>query len=167
MFARGLLCFFDIVFHHLITLLYFYYWFFIYYYHMYSSRGIKNIHLSLLPSILYSFIHNSPHLQVNVFVLLSVVCVLLNLAGFILCCQGAQLVSSMTNCQLVRLPPECACFVFLIFHLLISFFCLHHPSSSTWSYFAQALLKSITAKYVLVARKLHFCRLSWPSVIVT
>lgn len=43
------------------------------------------------------------HLQVNVFVLLSVVCVLLNLAGFILCCQGAQLVSSMTSCRLVRL----------------------------------------------------------------
>ncbi|KAI3372309.1 hypothetical protein L3Q82_022680 [Scortum barcoo] len=39
-------------------------------------------------------------LLVNVFVLLSVVCVLLNLAGFILCCQGAQLVSSMTSCQL-------------------------------------------------------------------
>lgn len=43
------------------------------------------------------------HLQVNVFVLLSVVCVLLNLAGFILCCQGAQLVSSMTSCRLVRM----------------------------------------------------------------
>lgn len=41
--------------------------------------------------------------QVNVFVLLSVVCVLLNLAGFILCCQGAQLVSSMTSCRLVRI----------------------------------------------------------------
>ncbi|KPP76510.1 hypothetical protein Z043_104140, partial [Scleropages formosus] len=39
-------------------------------------------------------------LLVNLFVLLSVVCVLLNLAGFILCCQGAQLVSSMSSCQL-------------------------------------------------------------------
>ncbi|XP_059406074.1 endosomal transmembrane epsin interactor 1-like [Carassius carassius] len=39
-------------------------------------------------------------LLVNLFVLLSVVCILLNLAGFILCCQGAQLVSSTINCQL-------------------------------------------------------------------
>ncbi|RXM36452.1 Protein FAM189A2 [Acipenser ruthenus] len=39
-------------------------------------------------------------LLVNLFILLSVVCVLLNLAGFVLCCQGAQLVSSMSSCQL-------------------------------------------------------------------
>ncbi|XP_040012176.1 protein FAM189A2 isoform X7 [Xiphias gladius] len=48
-------------------------------------------------------------LQVNVFVLLSVVCVLLNLAGFILCCQGAQLVSSMTSCQLSEDGDVCYC----------------------------------------------------------
>lgn len=48
-------------------------------------------------------------LLVNLFVLLSVVCVLLNLAGFILCCQGAQLVSSMTNCQLSELGDVCYC----------------------------------------------------------
>ncbi|XP_028312288.1 protein FAM189A2 isoform X3 [Gouania willdenowi] len=48
-------------------------------------------------------------LLVNVFVLLSVVCVLLNLAGFILCCQGAQLVSSMTNCQLSESGDVCYC----------------------------------------------------------
>ncbi|KAK2845650.1 hypothetical protein Q7C36_010504 [Tachysurus vachellii] len=38
-------------------------------------------------------------LLVNLFVLLSMVCILLNLAGFILCCQGAQLVSSTIHCQ--------------------------------------------------------------------
>ncbi|KAK2837059.1 hypothetical protein Q5P01_014271 [Channa striata] len=48
-------------------------------------------------------------LLVNVFVLLSVVCVLLNLAGFILCCQGAQLVSSMTSCQLSEDGEVCNC----------------------------------------------------------
>ncbi|XP_068452346.1 endosomal transmembrane epsin interactor 1 [Clinocottus analis] len=48
-------------------------------------------------------------LLVNVFVLLSLVCVLLNLAGFILCCQGAQLVSSMTNCQLSEAGDVCYC----------------------------------------------------------
>ncbi|XP_060893501.1 endosomal transmembrane epsin interactor 1 [Labrus mixtus] len=48
-------------------------------------------------------------LLVNVFVLLSVVCVLLNLAGFILCCQGAQLVSSLTSCQLSEARDVCYC----------------------------------------------------------
>ncbi|XP_041757498.2 protein FAM189A2-like [Coregonus clupeaformis] len=48
-------------------------------------------------------------LLVNLFVLLSVVCVLLNLAGFILCCQGAQLVSTMTNCQLSEVGDVCNC----------------------------------------------------------
>ncbi|KAM8759905.1 endosomal transmembrane epsin interactor 1 isoform 2-T2 [Acanthopagrus schlegelii] len=47
--------------------------------------------------------------SVNVFVLLSVVCVLLNLAGFILCCQGAQLVSSMTSCRLSEAGDVCYC----------------------------------------------------------
>lgn len=72
--------------------------------------------LQIWPSFFLRWNHNDPsslpsststpphlHLQVNVFVLLSVVCVLLNLAGFILCCQGAQLVSSMTSCRLVRM----------------------------------------------------------------
>ncbi|KAM3849243.1 endosomal transmembrane epsin interactor 1 [Diretmus argenteus] len=48
-------------------------------------------------------------LLVNMFVLLSVVSLLLNLAGFILCCQGAQLVSSMTNCQLSEEGDVCYC----------------------------------------------------------
>ncbi|KAI4542169.1 hypothetical protein MJG53_003363 [Ovis ammon polii x Ovis aries] len=39
--------------------------------------------------------------SVNLFVLLSVVCVLLNLAGFILGCQGAQFVSSVPRCDLL------------------------------------------------------------------
>ncbi|XP_016383417.1 protein FAM189A2 [Sinocyclocheilus rhinocerous] len=48
-------------------------------------------------------------LLVNLFVLLSVVCILLNLAGFILCCQGAQLVSSTINCQLNEKGDLCYC----------------------------------------------------------
>uniref|UniRef100_A0A4W5KSG4 Endosomal transmembrane epsin interactor 1 n=1 Tax=Hucho hucho TaxID=62062 RepID=A0A4W5KSG4_9TELE len=48
-------------------------------------------------------------LLVNMFVLSSVVCVLLNLAGFILCCQGAQLVSTITNCQLSEVGDVCNC----------------------------------------------------------
>ncbi|KAJ8262899.1 hypothetical protein COCON_G00153560 [Conger conger] len=48
-------------------------------------------------------------LLVNLFVLLSVVCVLLNLAGFILCCQGAQLVANMSYCQLSEVGDICHC----------------------------------------------------------
>ncbi|XP_064152954.1 endosomal transmembrane epsin interactor 1 isoform X1 [Anguilla rostrata] len=48
-------------------------------------------------------------LLVNLFVLLSVVCVLLNLAGFILCCQGAQLVANMSYCQLSEIGDVCHC----------------------------------------------------------
>lgn len=39
--------------------------------------------------------------QANLFVLLSIICVLLNLAGFILGCQGIQFVSSVPRCNLV------------------------------------------------------------------
>ncbi|KAM9544696.1 endosomal transmembrane epsin interactor 1-like isoform 1-T1 [Salvelinus alpinus] len=48
-------------------------------------------------------------LLMNMFVLSSVVCVLLNLAGFILCCQGAQMVSTITNCQLSEVGDVCNC----------------------------------------------------------
>lgn len=37
--------------------------------------------------------------------LLSAVCVMLNLAGAILSCQNAQLVNSLEDCKLVRAPP--------------------------------------------------------------
>ncbi|KAH0521424.1 Protein FAM189A2 [Microtus ochrogaster] len=48
--------------------------------------------------------------SVNLFVLLSVVCILLNLAGFILGCQGAQFVSSVPRCDLVDLGEGKICF---------------------------------------------------------
>lgn len=52
--------------------------------------------------------------QITFFMLLSAVCVMLNLAGSILSCQNAQLVNSLNDCQLVRpnghwpmqLPPS-------------------------------------------------------------
>ncbi|KAM6469886.1 endosomal transmembrane epsin interactor 1 isoform 1-T1 [Liasis olivaceus] len=49
-------------------------------------------------------------LLVNLFVLLSVICVLLNLAGFILGCQGAQFVSSVPRCDLVDVAENKICF---------------------------------------------------------
>ncbi|XP_048359121.1 protein FAM189A2 isoform X2 [Sphaerodactylus townsendi] len=49
-------------------------------------------------------------LLVNLFVLLSVICVLLNLAGFILGCQGAQFVSSVPRCTLADVGESKFCF---------------------------------------------------------
>eukprot|EP00062_Callorhinchus_milii_P008215 gi/632950671/ref/XP_007890850.1/ PREDICTED: protein FAM189A2 isoform X4 [Callorhinchus milii] len=49
-------------------------------------------------------------LLVNLFILLSVVCVLLNLAGFVLSCQSAQFVSSIVDCQLVKVVEGRDCF---------------------------------------------------------
>ncbi|NWX91292.1 F1892 protein, partial [Nothoprocta pentlandii] len=54
--------------------------------------------------------------QVNLFVLLSVVCVLLNLAGFILGCQGAQFVSSVPRCDLLDTGESKICFCCEEFH---------------------------------------------------
>ncbi|XP_066460291.1 endosomal transmembrane epsin interactor 1 isoform X2 [Eleutherodactylus coqui] len=48
-------------------------------------------------------------LLVNLFVMLSVVCVLLNLAGFILGCQGAQFVTSVPSCHLVDMTEGKMC----------------------------------------------------------
>nr|XP_038026919.1 protein FAM189A2 isoform X2 [Anas platyrhynchos] len=55
-------------------------------------------------------------LLVNLFVLLSVICVLLNLAGFILGCQGAQFVSSVPRCDLVDMGENKICFCCEEFH---------------------------------------------------
>uniref|UniRef100_A0A8V0YWL2 Endosomal transmembrane epsin interactor 1 n=3 Tax=Gallus gallus TaxID=9031 RepID=A0A8V0YWL2_CHICK len=55
-------------------------------------------------------------LLVNLFVLLSVICVLLNLAGFILGCQGAQFVSSVPRCDLVDVGENKICFCCEEFH---------------------------------------------------
>ncbi|KAM6363013.1 LOW QUALITY PROTEIN: endosomal transmembrane epsin interactor 1 [Pluvialis apricaria] len=46
----------------------------------------------------------------NMFVLLSIVCFLLNLAGFILGCQGIQFVSSVPKCDLVVVGETKICF---------------------------------------------------------
>ncbi|NXK43897.1 F1892 protein, partial [Chauna torquata] len=54
--------------------------------------------------------------QVNLFVLLSVICVLLNLAGFILGCQGAQFVSGVPRCDLVDVGENKICFCCEEFH---------------------------------------------------
>lgn len=47
--------------------------------------------------------------QITFFMLLSAVCVMLNLAGSILSCQNAQLVSSLEGCQLVSRARQTLC----------------------------------------------------------
>ncbi|XP_069778464.1 endosomal transmembrane epsin interactor 1 isoform X2 [Narcine bancroftii] len=49
-------------------------------------------------------------LLVNLFILLSVVCVLLNLAGFVLSCQSAQFVSGIVDCKLIKIVEGSSCF---------------------------------------------------------
>ncbi|NXF49442.1 F1892 protein, partial [Oceanites oceanicus] len=46
----------------------------------------------------------------KLFILLSIVCVLLNLAGFILGCQGVQYVSSVSRCDQVGMGEQKICF---------------------------------------------------------
>ncbi|KAJ8272256.1 hypothetical protein COCON_G00111150 [Conger conger] len=47
--------------------------------------------------------------QITFFMLLSAVCVMLNLAGSILSCQNAQLVNSLDSCQLVKFVSDGVC----------------------------------------------------------
>ncbi|XP_032373141.1 protein FAM189A2 [Etheostoma spectabile] len=106
-------------------------------------------------------------LLVNVFVLLSVVCVLLNLAGFILCCQGAQLVSSMTSCQLSDAGDVCYCC-----SLSSSSRCLEeklelHPANSCSTMrillkkvlFALCALNALTTAVCLMAAALRYLQI--------
>ncbi|NXY43099.1 F1891 protein, partial [Ceuthmochares aereus] len=47
--------------------------------------------------------------QITFFMLLSAVCVMLNLAGSILSCQNAQLVKSLEGCQLIKFDSDGVC----------------------------------------------------------
>ncbi|KAM3624966.1 uncharacterized protein V6R79_004456 [Siganus canaliculatus] len=47
--------------------------------------------------------------QITFFMLLSAVCVMLNLAGSILSCQNAQLVNSLEDCQLLKFDSDGVC----------------------------------------------------------
>uniref|UniRef100_A0AAY4CH79 Family with sequence similarity 189 member A1 n=1 Tax=Denticeps clupeoides TaxID=299321 RepID=A0AAY4CH79_9TELE len=48
-------------------------------------------------------------LVITFFMLLSAVCVMLNLAGSILSCQNAQLVNSLEDCQLIKFDSDGVC----------------------------------------------------------
>uniref|UniRef100_A0A9J8AFL9 Family with sequence similarity 189 member A1 n=1 Tax=Cyprinus carpio carpio TaxID=630221 RepID=A0A9J8AFL9_CYPCA len=56
-------------------------------------------------------------LVITFFMLLSAVCVMLNLAGAILSCQNAQLVNSLEDCQLIKFDSDGVCVCCELEHL--------------------------------------------------
>lgn len=52
--------------------------------------------------------------QVNLFILLSMICVLLNLTGLILGCQGIQFVSRVPRCDLVSTHTDLPSFLLIM-----------------------------------------------------
>uniref|UniRef100_A0A2K5CMB6 Endosomal transmembrane epsin interactor 2 n=1 Tax=Aotus nancymaae TaxID=37293 RepID=A0A2K5CMB6_AOTNA len=66
--------------------------------------------LELLESVLiFCSIFCLVYFQITFFMLLSAVCVMLNLAGSILSCQNAQLVNSLEGCQLIKFDSVEVC----------------------------------------------------------
>ncbi|NXS97106.1 F1892 protein, partial [Jacana jacana] len=110
-------------------------------------------------------------LLANLFVLLSVICVLLNLAGFILGCQGVQFVSSVPRCDLVDMGENKVCFCCEELHLTKcteedTVLKLYHVKSCSASHlllkkvlFALCALNALTTTVCLVAAALHYLQI--------
>lgn len=91
--------------------------------------------------------------QITFFMLLSAVCVMLNLAGSILSCQNAQLVNSLEDCQLVRdqcpapLPPLSPLHVRYLSHLhgpvLVPY--LFHLNRGRWMWWGPCSYAGVVA----------------------
>lgn len=104
----------------------------------------------------------------NLFIVLSVSCVLLNLAGFILGCQGIQFVSSVPRCDLVDMGENKICFCCEEFHLTKcteeeAVLKLYHLKSCSASHlllkkvlFALCALNAFTTTVCLVAATLRY-----------
>ncbi|NWS69101.1 F1892 protein, partial [Crotophaga sulcirostris] len=106
----------------------------------------------------------------NLFVLLSIICVLLNLAGFILGCQGVQFVSSVPRCDLVDLGERKICFCCKEFHLAKcteeTALKLYQMKSCSDAHlllkkvlFALCVLNALTTTVCLVAAALHYLQI--------
>ncbi|KAL1271393.1 hypothetical protein QQF64_030409 [Cirrhinus molitorella] len=61
--------------------------------------------------------HKCQSVSITFFMLLSAVCVMLNLAGAILSCQNAQLVNSLEDCQLIKFDSDGVCVCCELEHL--------------------------------------------------
>ncbi|NWH53595.1 F1892 protein, partial [Fregata magnificens] len=106
----------------------------------------------------------------NLFVLLSVVCVLLNLAAFILGCQGIQFVSSVPRCDLVDMGENKICFCCKEFRLTKcteeTALKLYHVKSCSAAHlhlkkvlFALCVLSGVTTTVCLVAAALRYIQI--------
>ncbi|NXE08258.1 F1892 protein, partial [Lophotis ruficrista] len=110
-------------------------------------------------------------LLANLFVLLSIICVLLNLAGFILGCQGLQFVSGVSRCDLVDMGENKICFCCDEFHLTKcteeeTALRLYHMNSCSAAYlhlkkvlFALCALNALTTTVCLVAAALRYLQI--------
>uniref|UniRef100_A0A8C3KB47 Family with sequence similarity 189 member A2 n=1 Tax=Calidris pygmaea TaxID=425635 RepID=A0A8C3KB47_9CHAR len=110
-------------------------------------------------------------LQANLFVLLSIICVLLNLAGFILGCQGVQFVTSVPRCDLVDMGENKICFCCEELHLSKcteeeTALRLYHVKSCGAAHlllkkvlFALCALNALTTTVCLVAAALHYLQI--------
>ncbi|NXP03224.1 F1892 protein, partial [Thinocorus orbignyianus] len=109
--------------------------------------------------------------QANLFVLLSIICVLLNLAGFILGCQGVQFVSSVPRCDLADVGENKICFCCEELHLTKcteeeTALKLYHVKSCSDAHlllkkvlFALCALNALTTTVCLVAAALHYLQI--------
>ncbi|NXN62278.1 F1892 protein, partial [Rynchops niger] len=106
----------------------------------------------------------------NLFVLLSVICVLLNVAGFILGCQGIQFVSSVPKCNLVDKGGNKICFCCEELHLTKcteeTALKLHHMKSCIAAHllfkkilFGLCILNALTTTVCLTAAALHYLQI--------
>lgn len=111
-------------------------------------------------------------LLANLFVLLSIICVLLNLAGFILGCQGVQFVSGVPRCDLVDVGENKICFCCEEFHLTkcteeeTALKLYHHMKSCSAAHlllkkvlFALCALNALTTTVCLVAAALRYLQI--------
>ncbi|NWX43910.1 F1892 protein, partial [Steatornis caripensis] len=110
-------------------------------------------------------------LLANLFVLLSIVCVVLNLAGFISGCQGIQFVTSVPRCDLADIVENKICFCCQELHLAQcteeeSALNLYHVKSCSAAHlllkevlFALCALNILTTIVCLVAAALRYLRI--------
>ncbi|NXB08881.1 F1892 protein, partial [Cnemophilus loriae] len=109
--------------------------------------------------------------QVNVFVLLSMISVLLNLTGLILGCQGIQFVSGVPRCNLMDMDENKTCFCCEELHPTTcteveALLKLHHVKSCSAAHLllkkvllALSALNAVTATVCFVAAALHYLQI--------
>ncbi|NXH36245.1 F1892 protein, partial [Myiagra hebetior] len=110
-------------------------------------------------------------LLVNLFVLLSMICVLLNLTGLILGCQGIQFVSGVTRCDLMDMDENKICFCCEELNLtgcteVEAALKLYHMKSCSAAHLllkkvllALSVLNAVTATVCFLAAALHYLQI--------